>query len=281
MAEAEETAANRGSIDRLIRRISDAHGIDLALYRQPYLERRLAARMRVLGLTSYRRYGDLLEGDPAEYARLIDTLTINVTEFFRDSTVWDSIRRTVVPDLVTRKRDSRNRSIRVWSAGCATGEEPYSVAMLLLDILGDDAAHFATSVLATDIDPNALAKAKAGVFDKAKYKGVTADYRLRFTRAHGNAHFEVADEVRDVIRFRKMSLFDDIPVRVIDLVLCRNVFIYFDRQQQARVLENFNRAMTPGGYLVLGRSEKLSDAASTWLEPVDGNGRIYRKRERT
>ncbi len=280
MSDAEKPQPNRGNIDRLITRISDAHGIDLSLYRKAYLERRLATRMRAIGVTSYRRYGDLLDSDPAEYARLLDTLTINVTEFFRDSAVWGSLRRNVMPELIERKRESRNRAIRIWSAGCATGEEPYSVTMMLLDMLGAEAPEFAVSVLASDIDPGAIARAKQGVYDKAKARGIPADYRLRFTRSVDSTHLAITDEVRDVIRFRKMSLFDDIPVKVIDLVLCRNVFIYFDREQQARVLENFNRAMSPGGYLVLGRSEKLSDAASTLLEPVDGNERIYRKRGR-
>jgi chemotaxis methyl-accepting protein methylase len=237
--------------------------------------------MRALHVTSYRRYGDVLDSDPAEYPRLLDTLTINVTEFFRDSEMWSSLRRNVLPELIERKRESRNRAIRIWSAGCATGEEPYSVTMMLLDMLGTEAHKFNVSVLASDIDPSAIARAKQGVYDKAKARNLPADYRLRFTRPTGSTHFTMADEVRDVVRFRKMSLFDDIPVKVIDLVLCRNVFIYFDREQQARVLANFDRAMSPGGYLVLGRSEKLSDVASTLLEPVDGNERIYRKRGRT
>jgi chemotaxis methyl-accepting protein methylase len=279
--DAEKAQLGKGNIERLISRVSEAHGINLSLYRQPYLERRLAARMRVVGISSYRRYGDLLDSDPSEYSRFLDTLTINVTEFFRDAEMWASLRRNVLPELISRKRATRNRSIRIWSAGCATGEEPYSVTMMLMDALGADLSDFAVSVLATDIDPSALARARQGVFETHKARHIPADYRLRYTASAGPAQFKLADDVRAMIRFRKMSLFDDTPVRVVDLVLCRNVFIYFDREQQARVMAHFVHAMAPGGYLVLGRSEKLSDAAAGVLQAVDGGERIYRKRGRT
>ncbi len=277
MVETTTTQAFRGSLDKLIARIDDARGLDLSSYRRSYLERRIAARLRVAGVHSYRQYGDLLEADPHEYERLIDTLTINVTDFFRDKVVWDSLVRKALPELIASKQGGRTKTIRVWSAGCATGEEPYSLAMMLLGELGDAAKEYSISITATDLDADALARAERGVFAKERRRHIPPSYQVRFTRNVDGGSFEVLPEVRRLVRFQRMSLFDPTPLRVIDLVTCRNVFIYFDHDQQARVLENFWRALTRGGYLVLGRSEKLQPEAAQLFEHVDGKERIYRK----
>lgn len=267
----------RGNIDKLISKISAERGIDLGHYRRPYLERRLAARLRVLDLHSYRQYSDRLDDDPNEYQALMDTLTINVTEFFRDKVVWDSLRRNVFRPLVEQKATGRNRTIRFWSAGCATGEEPYSLVMMLLDILGKDSSRYLISTLATDLDNDAIARARTAVYPNEAGKGIPPGYQVRFTRAVDKERFEIMPEVRDLVRFSHFSLFDKPPMRVVDLIVCRNVFIYFDREQQARVLDNFYESLARGGYLVLGRSEKLSPEMAARLEPIDGKERIYRK----
>ncbi len=269
-----------GSLDRLISKINESRGIDLSFYRRAYVERRIAARLRTLGLRSYRVYADLLGSDPSEYDRLLDTLTINVTDFFRDKVVWDALRRRVLHDMARDKKSGRSRTIRVWSAGCATGEEPYSIAMALLDILGEDASRYLISVIASDLDPEALAFAEKGVYDISKRKRIPSGYQVRFTRSIGVSQFEIAPEVRRLVRFQRLSLFDETPLRVIDLIMCRNVFIYFDRDQQARALERFWTSLARGGYLVLGRSEKLSPEAARRFQCVDGKERIYRKPER-
>lgn len=268
---------SRGSIEKLIREINAERGVDLGQYRRAYLERRLAARMRVLELHTYRKYADLLRSDPDEFERLVDTLTINVTEFFRDRVVWDSLRANVFRQMIDSKLTGRSRTIRIWSAGCATGEEPYSLAMMLMDMLGEDAKKLLLTISATDLDPDALAAAERGVYESAKLKRIPPGYQVRFTRAIDREHFEVAPVIRDSVRFSKFNLFDPAPMRVVDLIVCRNVFIYFNREQQARVLGNFYESLARGGYLVLGRSEKLSPEAADMLEPIDGKERIYRK----
>lgn len=276
MSESGSPDVVRGNIDRLIAAISETRGIDLSLYRRAYVERRVAARLRTLGVHSYRQYIDFLEREPGEFDLLMNTLTINVTEFFRDRVVWDALRRNVFPEIV-RQKQGRNRTIRVWSAGCSTGEEPYSIAMALRDALGDDASRFLVSVIATDLDPQALAVAERGIYDAAKRRRIPASYQVRFTQSMSASQFEIAPEVRRMVRFQQRSLFDDTPLRVIDLIMCRNVFIYFDRDQQAVALERFWGSLARGGHLVLGRSEKLSAEMASRLEPVDGKERIYRK----
>lgn len=268
---------NRGSLDRLMTKITEARGVDLGLYRRAYVERRVAARLRTLGMRTYRQYSDLLDQDPSEYQELLNTITINVTDFFRDQAMWNVLKTRVLKEIVVRKKAGRNKTIRIWSAGCSTGEEPYSAAMLLLDTLGLESSNYLISVTASDLDPVALAKAERGVYDNTELRRIPAGYQVRFTRGVGDSQFEIAPEVRRLVRFQRINLFEPAPFRVMDLIMCRNVFIYFDRDQQARVLENFWNSMARGGYLVLGRSEKLSSDVAARLEMVDGRERVYKK----
>ncbi len=270
-------SAYRGNLDKLVAKVLRDRGLDLSQYRQTYLERRLAARLRALNLYSYRQYAERLDADPGEYAELLDTLTINVTEFFRDQPVWDAVRTLVLPQLIAAKRDSHSRSLRIWSAGCATGQEPYSIAMLIADALGDAGEPLRPTVLATDLDPEALAVARAGVYDVAELRHIPPPYQVRFARMKGASQFEIAPEIRQMVQFEPYSLFEDSPMRVMDAVFCRNVFIYFDRERQSSLLGQFLKVMSPGAFLVLGRSERLSPAVSELLEHVDGRERIYRK----
>lgn len=277
LTDAGSTHVYRGNLDRIVSKVNEVRGIDLSQYRRAYLERRIAARLRTLDLHSYRQYVDLLDADPNEYLQLIDTLTINVTEFFRDKVVWDSMRRNVFRPMLDSKAEGRSRTIRFWSAGCATGEEPYSLAMMLVDMMGHDASRFLVSVLGTDLDNEALAKAERGVYDMDKGKRIPPGYQVRFTRPINASSFEIAPEIKHLVRFRQTSLFGEAPLRVVDLIVCRNVFIYFDKEQQRRVLDMFYDSLARGGYLVLGRSEKLSVQAADRFEPIDGRERIYRK----
>lgn len=277
MAESGATPVYRGNLDRLVNKVLEERGLDLSQYRRPYLERRLAARLRALDIHTYRQYTDRLDHDSAEYDHLIETLTINVTEFFRDRAVWEILRRQVVPDLLAHKQRSRSRTIRIWSAGCATGEEPYSAAMVLLDAMGKDAGKFLLSVVGTDLDPDALAIARRGVYHKDKLKRIVPSYQVRFLSIGRDSTFEIAPDVRRLCRFTHYSLFDEAPMRMVDLIMCRNVFIYFDRQRQAKVIESFCGAMADDAYLVLGRSEKLTSDAARLFVPVDGRERVYHK----
>jgi len=255
-------------------------GFDLTQYRRAYVERRLAARLRTLELRTYREYADLLEADPTEYERMLDTLTINVTDFFRDDAVWDILRKRVIPDMVADKLRGRNRTIRIWSAGCATGEEPYSIAMMVLDVLGKDADKFLVNVLGTDLDPDVLHFAETARYTKDKLKNIPPSYQVRFTRAHGRVEFEIKPEVGRLVRFRHSSLFGPSPMKVVDLILCRNVFIYLDRPRQMAVLERFWGSLARGGYLVLGRSEKMPAEMVRRFEPIEPRERVYRRPNR-
>jgi chemotaxis methyl-accepting protein methylase len=266
----------RGDLDRLIRKVREERGLDLHQYRRAYTERRLAARMRTLALHTYRQYERYLDANAEEYQKLLDTLTINVTDFYRDSTVYDILQAQVIPTLLKEKTRVRQRSIRVWSAGCATGEEAYSIAMAFLAAMGHQSDRFMLSVFGTDIDPKALEVAKAATYDISKLPHIPAAHQLRFVDKSEHT-FTIRPEVTQRVKFRRLNLFEDEPINIVDVILCRNVFIYFTREQQERVLEKFWKVLYRGGFLVLGRSEKMAPSLASKFELVSGRERVYRK----
>jgi chemotaxis protein methyltransferase CheR len=267
----------RGDIGRLIAKVADERELDLTQFRAAYVERRIAARLRALNLHTYRQYAKLLDSSPEEYAKLLDALTINVTDFFRDPPVYQLFRSRIVPEIIERKTRSRHRMIRVWSAGCATGEEPYSIAMSFLSELGSDASGFMLTILATDLDPNALITGEKAEYDVAKLKHIPKVDQMRFCDID-DTRFRVKPEVTKHVKFRRLNLFTDEPIHVVDVIFCRNVFIYFTREQQAKVLTGFADSLTHGGYMVLGRSEKMAPAVADSFEMVNGRDRVYRRK---
>jgi chemotaxis methyl-accepting protein methylase len=271
-----EDFSTRGAIAPLIAQIERERGVDLSQYRASYVGRRLGTRLRALGLSTYREYSVHLTAQPTEYARLLDALTVNVTDFFRDPPVWDVLRGEVIPEILARKAASGHHAVRAWSAGCATGEEPYSIVMSFLAAKGPKPEKLLLSVIATDLDPIALKTAERAEYDIAKIEHIPTAERLRYVSAE-QSHFKVNAEVTDKVRFRTLDLFADEPPLALDLILCRNVFIYFTHEQQDRVNGVFHRALARGGYLVLGRTEKMGAGLTKHFEPVSGRERVYRK----
>jgi len=276
VADASPAQANRGSLERVIAKMRELRGVDLGQYRSSYLERRVATRLRGLGLTTYRQYCERLEYDPDEADALLHALTISVTDFFRDDDVWEVLRSQVLIPLISSKRGPITRTLRVWSVGCATGEEPYSLAMTLLDLVGDDEG-LRVSVLGTDVDSAALQVASRGVYSNARLRRIPPAYQVRFTRTVDPKSFELVPEVRGVVRFVRPSLFDPVPMKAVDLITCRNLFIYLDRSEQVRALEMFEQRLARGGYLMLGRSEKMAVDLADAFTAVNGRERIFRK----
>lgn len=276
MDERLDGSSDRNGLTRLFDKVRHEHGLDLSQYRTRYVERRLGTRLRVLGLDTYRQYALHLDADPGEYERLRDALTISVTQFFRDESVFAAFRSEVVPALMARK-DARCQSmVRVWSAGCATGEEPYSIAMSFLSQLRPSESAMGLIVVGTDVDRSALASARQAIYPVAKLEQIPEPERSRYTRASGDT-FQIAPEVTRHVRFRYLNLFEDEPVRMADVIFCRNVFIYLARAEQERLLNVFRESMPRGGYLVLGRSERLAPSLGNRFELVNARERIYRK----
>ena len=261
----------------LLDKVRRERGFDGTQYKANFLQRRFAIRLRATRAGSYREYGRILDDDPAEYDRLFAALTINLTYFFRDETVFQAVRDTVLDPLIREKARRGRRLIRVWSAGCATGEEPYSLAILFHELLGDDLKNWRIRICATDLDAETLEQAKRGVYSDFSFRGVDRDYVERYF-VHNHGGYEIRPEIKALVHFERRDLLADPPPRRMSLILCRNVLIYFNREQHERIFTTFHRALDKGGYLVLGKAEILTGAATKLFEAVDLREHIYKKR---
>lgn len=260
----------------LTRLISERAGLSLDAYKDKCLRRRIAVRMRACGVHTYLDYRRVLETTPAEYQRLSDALTINVTRFYRNPETWDRLRADVLPDLLR----THNGKLICWSAGCASGEEPYTLAMLCLDILSEQGrTSWAERVAidATDIDRRSLERLAAGRYRPEALTDLPAEVKARYLRPL-DGEFELSGSVRRLVHAQRLDLGRDQPLRPeYHLILCRNVVIYFDRPMQERLFSLFLDRLAPGGYLVLGKVETLVGAARERLVLVDPRERIYRR----
>lgn len=264
----------------LIIKVKIRTGIDLGQYKDSYIARRLSTRMKVLGAPTYRKYASLLDTMPGEYDKVVDAFTINVSEFFRDRETFRVIREQVLPAIIKEKTDTGRRSLRIWSSACACGEEVYSVSMIVNDLLGKDYDQFTIRLYASDIDDACMERAKEGVYDPTSMKNVDKKYLDRFTHPAPGGKIAVNDEIKRNVVFRHYDLIAGTAFgSFFDLVLCRNVMIYFSEPQKKKLIQSFHNALNGGGYLVIGKTETLvGDTRSTFV-PFNSIERIYRKPE--
>lgn len=263
-----------GDFLALTRKISLDRGFGCASYKEKCLRRRIAVRMRARGVHTYTDYADLLDNDAAEYDRLLDALTINVTKLFRNWEAYSALATQVVPMLWQRQKP-----IRVWSAGCSSGEEPYSLAILFHRQAATErmlAQLDRVTILGTDIDRKCLEAAERGEFQEGDFADTPDDLRSRYFTP--TAPFTVSSAIRRMVRFERRDLLaDGAPPGAHDLIVCRNVLIYFDRDTQERLFESFHQALAPDGFLMLGKVETLLGRARTRFAPVDARERIFRR----
>lgn len=236
-------------------RLREQTGLDFLAYKRPTIERRLRRRMTAVGaetLAEYRRY---LDRHPDEMQRLVASFLIKVTEFFRDPDVFTHLRDQILPGLISEARE--RGELRLWSAGCATGEEAYSLAMLVADVLGDDIESLPVRIFATDVAPDAVEFARRALYPESALEHVPPGIVERhFVKVDGG--YEVRKAIRGLVIFGEHDLGYRAPFPRIDLVLCRNVLIYFTPELQRRALQRFAFALRRSGYLVLGKSETVS-----------------------
>ena len=257
-------------------KISRERGFGCASYKEKCLRRRIAVRMRARGTHTYADYARLLDQDAAEYDRLLDALTINVTKLFRNWETYDAVSRLVVPPLWALDWPS----IQVWSAGCSSGEEPYSIAALFAryaESVGETARlGRRVAVLGTDIDRASLVAARRAAYEEGAFADTPTEMRARYFSPGFPA--TVVPEVRELVSFERRDLLaEPPPPGGHHLVVCRNVVIYFDRPTQEALFERFHSALLPGGYLVLGKVETLLGRARSLFAPVDPRERIFRR----
>ena len=269
-------SADDAGFEELTGLISSEVGVTLGAYKDKCLRRRIAVRMRACGVHTYPEYGAVLRRSPEEYERLKDALTINVTRFYRNPETWDALRARFLPALW----DARQGRLAVWSAGCSSGEEPYTIAMIvaaLAELRGRASWLERLTVDATDIDRASLDHAAAARYRREAFQEAPADFAVRYAREVPGG-LAVAPAIRRQVSFRRFDLTrEDAPTAAYDLVMCRNVVIYFDRPTQERLFGAFAGALRPGGLLVLGKVETLLGPARERLELVDTRERIYRR----
>jgi two-component system CheB/CheR fusion protein len=259
--------------DALLEFLKRSRGFDFTGYKRASLTRRVEKRMQAVHIASYGEFVQFLEENPAEFDHLFNTVLINVTAFFRDGVPWDALTADIIPRLVESKRP--DEPIRVWSAGCASGEEAYTLAIVLAETLGHDAFRSRAKIYATDVDEHALTLARHATYDAKQTAGIEpAVLEKYFDRQDGRYVFR--KDLRRHVIFGRNDLVQDAPISHIDLLVCRNTLMYFNAPMQAKVLARFHFALSDNGYLLLGRAETLL-AHSESFAPVDLARRIFMK----
>ena len=229
--------------------------------------------MEIVGTESFSDYLDYLEVHPDEYEQLFEMLLINVTEFFRDPESWEHLREAVLPELLAAK--GVGEPVRVWSAGCASGQEAYTTAMVFAELMGVEAFRERVKIYATDIDEDALNQARLATYSAKETESVPAELRERyFERADRRLAFR--KDLRRTVIFGRNNLVGDAPISRLDLLICRNTLMYFNAETQGRILRHFHFALHDGGVLMLGKSEMMISHRDLFA-PDDLKKRIFVK----
>ena len=265
--ESEET------FEALLRYLRDSRGFDFTGYKRTTLKRRIRHRMAQVGSHNDQEYLDLLQANPDEFVALFNTILINVTSFFRDPDAWEFIQEHVIPQVCSDR--GPDEPIRVWSAGCAAGQEAYTLAILLAEALGTDEFRRRVKIYATDIDEQALNEARAATYDAADVETLPPGLLEKYFESTGG-RFTFRKDLRRAVIFGRNDLVKDAPISKVDLLVCRNTLMYLNADTQRTVLARLNFALAPTGFLFLGKAEMLL-GPNTYFTPVELKHRIFRK----
>jgi two-component system, chemotaxis family, CheB/CheR fusion protein len=268
-----ERTAPDPPFESLLRYIQESRGLDFRGYKRTSLRRRITLRMEAVGAQDFAAYQAHLEVDPSEFEDLLNTVLINVTSFFRDPEAWEVLRTQVVPQIIADT--DRNRPIRVWSVGCASGEEPYTIAMLFADALGTREISERVKIYATDLDEEALRAARQAIYSLRDVESVPP-LLLDTYFERTNHHYVFSRELRKSVIFGRHNVVRDAPISRIDLLVCRNLLIYLEAETQDQVLPRLHYALASDGTLFLGKAETQL-ARSTLFSPIEMKHRIFVK----
>ncbi len=260
-------------LERFLQFLKEKRGLDFTGYKRASVARRVARRLQAAEVAGLSTYMDRLEVDPEEFVHLLNTILINVTSFFRDTQAWEFLQEQVVPQIIAAKEPYA--PIRVWSAGCASGEEAYSLAIVLAEALGEEAFRERVKIYATDIDEEALGQARRATYSARALEPVSEELRAKYFRLV-NGQFTFNPELRRAVIFGRHNLLVDAPISNLDLLVSRNTLMYFNAESQRRVLSLFHFALNNTGYLFLGKAEMLLTHAHLFT-PIHLRHRIFRK----
>jgi chemotaxis protein methyltransferase CheR len=256
--------------------IKESTGFNCEQYKEAHFRRRVNIRVRATNSENYEEYIRLLKKDLTEHEHLVNALTINVSEFFRNPETFEVIEREVLPFIIKSRSDSIVKSIHIWSAGCATGEEVYSLAILLHKVLENNFSKYRVRIIGTDIDNLSLEKARKGVYFENVLKNVDASTKGNYFLKQGQT-YQVSDQIRNMIRFKRHDMISESCIGSFDLIICRNVMIYFKKEIQEELQLNFHKRLNRGGFFILGKAETLLGEASNCFKPYNARERMYIK----
>jgi two-component system CheB/CheR fusion protein len=262
------------AFEALVDYLKTERGFDFSDYKRPSLVRRVRRQMQLVGVASYEEYVDYLQVHPEEFTALFNMILINVTSFFRDSDAWEELRTAIVPALL---RDRPIGPLRVWSAGCASGEEAFSLAICLAEALGPDEFRSRVKIYATDVDEVALAEARHAVYDGTRLADIADGLVERyFEKVEGDDRFAFRKDLRRCVIFGRNDLVQDAPISRVDLLVCRNTLMYFNAERQARIISRLHFALNPTGVLFVGKAETLWSHAGLF-QAMDVKRHFFRK----
>lgn len=261
------------SFEALLAHLKENRGFDFTGYKRSSLTRRVDHRLAQVAVSDYAEYLNYLEVHTEEFTALFNTILINVTSFFRDAEAWEYLRAEILPGVLAAK--APDDAIRVWSAGCASGEEAYTLAMVLAEALGVEDFCRRVKVYATDVDEEVLTHARHATYDERQVRAVPAPLLERYFDQVGG-RFVFRKDLRRSIIFGRNDLVQDAPISKIDLLTCRNALMYFNAETQSRILSRLHFAMAPDGVLFLGKAEMLLSHTKLF-HPLDLKRRVFRK----
>ena len=259
--------------EALLEFLKESRGFDFTGYKRSSIRRRVVRRMQQVGADSFVEYLDRLQVDTGEFTQLFNTVLINVTAFLRDPEAWRELSEQIVPQILAPK--SRGEPVRAWSAGCASGEEAYGLAMIFAEALGIDEFRERVKVYATDVDEDALGTARQATYSEKELSTLPAGWRDRYFERSGS-RFAFRGDLRRSIIFGRNDLVQDAPIGRLDLLVCRNTLMYLNAETQAQVLRRFHFALNTAGVLFLGKAEMLLSHGRLFL-PIDLKRRFFRK----
>ncbi len=260
------------TLENLLQEIAAERSVDFRVYKRSTLERRFRKRMFEVKIPNYADYAAYLHTHPEEINELLNTVLINVTEFFRDPQAWELLRREVLPVLCESKQPGD--SVRCWSAGCASGEEPYSIAMLVAEYFGPRLPEYDVKIYGTDIDEDALNVARRAEYSPERLRRVRPDWRKKYFT--GEKVLRVNRDLRRLCIFGRSNVVSDAPISHVDLLACRNVLIYFDSRTQTQILTRLHYALEPNGVLFIGKASSLVGAAKLF-RTINSKFRIFQR----
>lgn len=264
------------TFEQLTKEITKLTNFDCSLYSQTFLMRRVSVRMRALNKNNYDEYYDELQKSIDERNHLLKEFTIHTTNFFRDKIVWNLIIDEIIPIIKKLKREKKENNIKIWSAGCSTGEEPLSIAIACYESLGALLANYDVEIIATDLDPKTIEFAKKAEYDPIQFNELPAELKNKWFTEENNI-LKPKNELLKLIKYQNGDILSKIKPKNIDIIFCRNTVIYFDAKTKEQLYQDFYNSMKPGSFFIMGKTETLIGPAKDQFQIFNNKERVYFK----